>query len=364
MLSSEQRKTDWQTFGLSCLLVGACGLALALVRLINVHQGSSDATLAGKDFVKDFVIIKVQPRISREDTSRKLRHRPSSALDISGWLSPALQCAGSAQRSAFMVRTFKPTTTMSRRVVQWFHDVRSDPCVHTYLSIDQGHPEHKPKVEGLISMLQKSGFEMSSVHRYSADDMLQAYPALQEKRPLGLTWGYHTQAIDLWLQSMPAKERGAYKHLWVLEDDVAYSGDISKLLSAYSANSADLLAWNGQGYHVAESGWWPTALSQEYSRRVSLAQRLVVSEHVERFSAKLLQKLHDWSAAGALDWSESMPATVCVAEGLQCGLFDRQDVGQPYSCCEAPVSTEADWQKRASEDKQRGRARLYHPVKI
>ena len=78
------------------------------------------------------------------------------------------------------------------------------------------------------------------IHTYNTTDMLTAYPTLKEALnaargdgTTGMTsaaYGFHTEAIMLWYAQL-GQTREKYKHVWVFEADVAYTGDhISALL--------------------------------------------------------------------------------------------------------------------------------------
>merc|ERR1712224_13307 len=99
---------------------------------------------------------------------------------------------------------------------------------------------------------------------------------------LSLGWGYHSQAIDLWLQSIP--ERMNYANVWVLEDDVGYTGNMSDLVQAYLNDPSDLISDKEKAYPPSPIWPWRNEVTGAYSRKVTPPQRLMTREHVQRLS--------------------------------------------------------------------------------
>merc|ERR1711924_119221 len=75
-------------------------------------------------------------------------------------------------------------------------------------------------------------------------------------------------------------------------------------------------------------------------------------EHVQRFSQKMLDELHEWSSHGASTWSEMASPTVCTAvPGLRCRTLDPNTVGDPFHF--AGRIDEAQWSE-IQQDPQKG----------
>lgn len=349
----------WILLVLLLLLLGVAGR----YTLSHAKHASNGIPTSTTDLVSDgqgkFTILAFQPNewSTQPNVQRLRRHHVSSFVELS--TGPVVP-----QTIAFLVRTYNPSEENAKIVAQWFSELRSSPNVHTHVSIDQTIPGHEENVTFLIERLLDAGFHVSNIHRYTVDDMRREYPALTGKEVLGsLAWGYHIQAIDLWMQTLPQKDQ-TYEHLWTLEDDVGYTGDISRLLHKYSRNSADLIG--GIDHNIASAQWWPTAPTELYMKWLhnARADRLHFREHCTRMSAKLLGRLHALSAGGALDWSESMPVTVCHVEQMQCSTLDADDVGKPYSCCDRPIKKTEEWETVKSKNASAGHPRLYHPLKF
>lgn len=299
----------------------------------------------------------------RASTSRQenfLTRQQSAGAQLAVAPRRSSLAARSGSETAFLVRTYNPTAHMSKHVAQWFSSLRSSPHVHTFLSIDQTKPGHEQELEALIQGLHDIGFDVGGAHRYLEDDMRRLYPGLEGKTDLA--WGYHVQAVDLWLQTLPHKDQ-TYKHIWVAEDDLGYTGDMSDFLHHYDMNDADLVG--GIEQKVESAKWWPDKPTELFKQRVPPGKRLSFQENIARFSAKLLRRLHEWSVAGAIDWSESMPCTVCHLEGMQCASLQADDVGDPYTWKPTQgVHDEGAWEALWKHDTYVGHPLLYHPLKF
>ena len=112
-------------------------------------------------------------------------------------------------------------------------------------------------------------------------------------------WILHTPSLLLWLASQPQPQpqpRGhaaymyahVYAHVWVVEHDALFRGDISRLVRTYALEPADYLgkpaADRGASAAVASGGraahrtWSPQLVGHVYIKR----------EHAERYSTRLL----------------------------------------------------------------------------
>jgi len=265
----------------------------------------------------------------------------------------------SSQSTAFLVRTFSPTAAMSKRIAKWFSELARLRCVDMYISIDLTQPGNERKVQRLIDRVMAKGFNVNgNVHTYSEQDAVSAYPCLFGRPKI--SWQFHVQPILLWWKAI--SHQHMYENLWVSEDDVDLSGDMSRLLSKYSQR-ADLIGGTRSGLLKKKpKGWKPGLATKEFLRRAH-SERYCVREHLERLSANLLGKLEQWSVANACDMSESMVGVVCLRENLTCIPFQKTDLGKPYTWHKA-IHDETTWNKQVAADVAAGLARLYHPLKF
>lgn len=269
-------------------------------------------------------------------------------------------------KEAFVIRTFKPSAGNRKLIYAWLSDLKAHEHIDIYVSIDQTGHKHTEEVQNLIAGTHAAGFHVNGIHKYTQDDMTLAYPALigkenHGKRKYSLPWGYHVQSVDLWLQTL-ARTYQTYEYIWVVEDDLGYSGNMSSLLKRYSKSSSDLISTPAKS---PNRSFWEDGQSEKYKQRVSKSQRLWMSEHIVRMSGRLLEKLHDWSIAGAIDRSEAMTYNVCRLEKMHCSWFAAHDVGKPFSTKSKDAIHKMEvWEEMVSKDFAKGHSRLYHPVKF
>ena len=53
---------------------------------------------------------------------------------------------------------------------------------------------------------------------------------IKKENRCSLAWGMHVEAINYWYQ----QSKNCYRNIWVIEDDVGYSGNICNLIEYYN----------------------------------------------------------------------------------------------------------------------------------
>jgi len=196
----------------------------------------------------------------------------------------------------------------------------------------------------------------------------------QPARPASLAWGFHSEAVNLWAQRGGGRSSG-WDFLWVLEDDVGCTGDLLDCLAAYASDrDADLIgAPSTPAFRIGRSGraigsrWcWARAGSDAFLARVPEGRRLHAAEHVQRFSRRLLDGLHELAARepGAVAaWSEMGTPTLCDFLGLRAAPLRAGHIGEPFAF-DGRV-TRDEWARRCAEaDVEAGRTpKLFHALK-
>ena len=224
--------------------------------------------------------------------------------------------------------------------------------VDIWISIDKTYA--KEDVRGkLEAKLENFGVKF---HEYSESDMLDAYPILEQiltsneifdrvyefkRKTHSLAWGFHTEAINLWHNY--AKSLGkVYDYIWVSEDDIGFTGNISSLIiEEYGKNKADLLLDDAKPFLI----WWfwHDAGSDRYLEKIPLRKRQWGKEHIQRFSKRYLEYLHEASVEGITAWSEQSVPSLCRYKGFVCEQLRKDSIGYPF-----------DWRGRIDEDDWEG----------
>eukprot|EP00931_Biecheleriopsis_adriatica_P116139 TRINITY_DN91820_c0_g1_i1.p1 TRINITY_DN91820_c0_g1~~TRINITY_DN91820_c0_g1_i1.p1 ORF type:complete len:385 (+),score=61.50 TRINITY_DN91820_c0_g1_i1:63-1217(+) len=263
--------------------------------------------------------------------------------------------------TAFVVRTVHPMQAMAERILSWFEDLKEASEVELWVSTNGDDA----RLSNLTNALEEADFRMVRKHHYTDTDMKHMYPALEFGHYLegyqSLAYQYHVQAVDVWWQAL-AEPRP--DHVWILEDDVGYSGDISDLLGSYANTAADFLTGfqDEDAAHIIkvapQHGWHDACPTSGWLARVPPTERRAAREHVQRHSKALLNKLHDWSLRGEIDMSEAMPGTVCILENLTVGFLQKGSIGEEFAW-DTRISQE-QWQELLDSCE----GKLFHALKF
>ena len=202
---------------------------------------------------------------------------------------------------------------------------------------------------------------------------MSAYPVLEELRRIppvnncreltsgacSLAWGFHGEALNLWYQSLPPAV--AYDEVWVFEDDVGWAGkDIAQeFFCSFLNNQADLISSDCNKFD--RRWYWSNVFSAAYGKRIPASKRRVSREHVQRFSKRLLDRLHTLALAGCSAWSETLCVSVCNAEpDLVFALLPKALLG--VYCYDGRIGKQR-WTDIMGGRTSRFRCKLYHALK-
>ena len=237
--------------------------------------------------------------------------------------------------------------------------------------------ESRSPVRNITSTLSEDGLLAGThyhIHEYCEDDMVRSYPVLKEmarhptllkteeftRGTVSLAWGFHAEALTLWFRQRQSGAR--LEDVWVFEDDVAWAGkDIAKdFFLHFQDERADLISADCSRFN--HQWWWSTVFSAACGERIPEEARRNSREHVQRFSRKLLDRLHDLATAGCSGWSEAWSVSVCTAEpDLEFALLPKRFLGAPY-CYDGRVS-KSQWDDVMNDRSARFRDKLYHALK-
>jgi len=289
---------------------------------------------------------------------------------------------GSAhKRAALLVRGHYPTAAAAARVATYASDLQAAPESerwHLWVSLDA---TKDPAVALRATDMLKDAWAAAGLdrnalrlHLYTEADMVSAYPVLDEEMresaallkcneltsgKYSLAWGFHCEAINLWYQALP--EEDTYDQVWVIEDDVGFSGNIADLFRRFEGDSADLLT--AEPGPVEEEWFWADTVSAAYAERIPLARRRKCGEHVQRLSRRFLRELHRLSADMRITgWSEQSTPTLCDwLEDCQVKNLPADVLGSVYSW-DGRVEEE-EWNTLLSDASPGTKNRFYHALK-
>ena len=310
-----------------------------------------------------------------------------------------------------IVRTHDPSPAMSERICGWARDAIAANSGFA-VSVDATNPPGAAAATYLRMILPPAAI----VHAYTEHDMMLAYPVLLTEcvasadapsggqwrswgayargtpaaatnsgpaslppLPVSVAWGFHSEAINLFVQFRLPPD--AFDYFWVVEDDVGFTGDLATdFCEAYAAEPTDLISAPMERIFTGGSGpWcWTNTGSAGFLSFIAPAQRRRSAEHCQRFSRGLLDELHRLSIGIALTptdigrppmavaiapmtaWSEMSVPTICRYRGLTSTTLLEPHIGTPF-CFNGRVSSE-QWQELLASPE--ARCKLYHALKF
>lgn len=227
---------------------------------------------------------------------------------------------------ACLVRVHDPTIDALERILDWADELEDSPF-EFWVSVDTTDHGGLPARALRRAASARLRRELL-VHEYDEEDMLAQYPLLAEVRPSlrgSLAWGFHVEAVNLWFRSLEKP----YRLVWIFEDDVGVTGDLSRLLTQYCDVGVDLLVPTEP--FVPDSCWpWRDMATRAFLDAID-GERLQVLEMAVRVSMRLLGTLHRWSARGLSAWSEMMwPSVARLEAGMTVDVMWPGHIGTPF----------------------------------
>eukprot|EP00038_Savillea_parva_P032033 m.93209 g.93209 ORF g.93209 m.93209 type:complete len:531 (-) comp9988_c0_seq1:212-1804(-) len=232
------------------------------------------------------------------------------------------------------------------------------------------------------------------IHVATYSDVTRRYPGLFAMRMPGkgdfplpntpehkvmLAHMFHTEPIQRFLANVDASEREQMGWLWVMEQDVMYTGKFSSFFDKYASNPADLVGSSKHKKYHCEPTWhkwmWAGTGSETFKTRYPKSKRWDDTEFVSRFSARLLEQLSKESDAGSHAPSEMHVCTVVKnTPGFTSATILMEDRGRDFSWQphrrrdefadegKRGYKDEADWinVNGGPDDKNK----IFHPVKF
>eukprot|EP00040_Diaphanoeca_grandis_P018669 m.98164 g.98164 ORF g.98164 m.98164 type:complete len:491 (+) comp27040_c1_seq2:161-1633(+) len=219
------------------------------------------------------------------------------------------------------------------------------------------------------------------LHEYSGEQVHSRYPALHQlpycrknsnkmslintdKCPHQSTT--QIESIMLWWKHERVAEVN-YQTVWVLDDDVGFSGNFAKFVEKHSANSADLLSYNGcvaasetkLPEKLAPTGALTSLQSKAFTSFVKEGHPVLFSEEqVQRYSSQLLNELNECSLKGVVADRRTAVCTVCRAAGLETAAFSPDSVSSHFSIDSKQALTKDEFLSKATAEKDT----FFHPL--
>ncbi len=275
-----------------------------------------------------------------------------------------------SHRIAFVVRACNPSVAMLSRIKTWFHDIssrqNSSLQIDLHLSVDITHNPCTFLIEPHIYLHTYTSADMEYVFPVLKNEMSDRVPPISQRAVMSHRWGFHVEAIGLWYKRFVNKK---YDYVWVVEEDVGFTGSVYELINSYTQNIEDLLVaeysstltqWNGLSDEKSQGWCWHDTVSMLYSQMINEDCRLTAPEHVQRFSAKCLLLLFGLSRRKICAWSEQSCPTL-VSQYLNLGTFHGKHVGSVFSW-DGNI-TQLEWEKYTQRSTNKP-PQMWHALKF
>jgi len=168
----------------------------------------------------------------------------------------------------------------------------------------------------------------------------------------------------------------AYDAMWVFDQDVAWTGNVFRLLNRLgSGREEDLLCSGVDHGRVGKKHWWNLHNDKWMWHKTHTnwagwddspgAPRIRCYIMVVRYSARLLHRLvDDYLNKGIYAHGEFFASTVCGLIMDDCTVGDYASplapLGEPFDCCKNSINTAAEWLSARALYPDA----LMHPIKV
>lgn len=173
----------------------------------------------------------------------------------------------------------------------------------------------------------------------------------------------HIEAIVLFLEQSGLNSQD-WKTIWIMEEDVAFSGNISDLLRFYRDkplyHDADLISEEFSTMNESWSGW--LFRSKAYRKTFNGMPIYFSKEHMQRFSRRFMNTLIDLLEKNVSAQSEQFTPTACINLNFSCVEFDRRHISLDTYSSKSRISR-STWENKVLPDPTQ-RNHLYHALKF
>lgn len=279
----------------------------------------------------------------------------------------------------FMVRTVDPTAAMLERILAWAIQLRG--VVLRFVILVDLSKSDEVLVNISNAVISHPLLEMGrDVHIFSTsnEELRRAYPHVDDVKfpsvtkrghwaTRGPVYWFFVECLSAWYQSLSSPLREQIKNIWLLEDDVGWSGDdIGDLVRDYANNTCDLATVNAARHpkKPGPSGSWmftnaSTVSFAEWAPRYE--DRYSTRLQVQRYSSRYLKAAHILATVGIIAVSELSSASILHRLQLTyCDMLGRSS-GIPYLSY-TRINPEL-WEKLRSKARRENKPRFYHALK-
>ena len=166
------------------------------------------------------------------------------------------------------------------------------------------------------------------LHSYTVHNVASAFPHIRSLDKLCerfLGWGYcevwariyQTEFILLWMNATQEQGFHQYSHVWVMQDDVEYTGDPAEFLFSPAFSNSDFVSPHGilpiRSKQIAQK-----ISTLPFARNYESGNLYFAGEGVRRYSWDFLTLLYDRAILGESAWSELSAPSICKYYSDRC----------------------------------------------
>lgn len=214
-----------------------------------------------------------------------------------------------------------------------------------------------------ISYISNSKIEQIVV---SYNDILYSFPNIMKlngncstfKSFNLISWISHSESIILFYKKIKMK----YKYIWIIEQDVGYTGNLYRFIKLYDNNNNDLITFN---VGKKNNKWvWFYCATDKYIRRRMLffndSYGYANREYVQRWSDVYISKISSDLFSHYHSQSESSSIEAVFYHNLTYEEIPKKYIGSPL--CAGKSITQNKWKSILSNKSKSNK--FFHPLKF
>lgn len=204
---------------------------------------------------------------------------------------------------------------------------------------------------------------LKDIYCITAEKVMKNYPSIKnsglcKNRSLKFyLLTFHIEHLILCMKLLMRKYK--FKYIWILEQDIGYTGNINYFFRKYDKIRADLIS---EHYSIENSGWY-YCCTNEYMSNVKKKfnySGYKTYEHIQRWSVKYIKSIIPLLKRDFHSQSEVASIEFLLFLNLSFHRIDNEDIGYKYSWNSTVKKDEWD---RIKQIKTNGN-KLFHSLKF
>lgn len=178
------------------------------------------------------------------------------------------------------------------------------------------------------------------------------------KLPKLLSWISHSESIILFYKKIKTK----YNYIWIIEQDVGYSGNLYQFIKLYDNNTSDFITIN-VGKKTNKWVWFYCATDKYIKRRTNIFKSdygYATREYIQRWSKSYISKMFEDLSNQYHSQSETSSIEMVFYHNLTYEEIPKKYIGSPL--CAGMSITKHKWESILLNKNKSNK--FYHPLKF